>query len=88
MRVSKFLKDARAKARLTQWDVARNLKFTTAQFVSNWERGVSYPSPDSYVQLAQVLRVPLKRLINVIYAEQEMKLKTQKKALLKQLGAA
>ena len=41
--VGRFLKRKRLEANLTQWDVARELDYTTAQFVSNWERGAALP---------------------------------------------
>lgn len=39
----KMLQKAREKAGLTQADVAKTFNYSTAQFISNWERGISYP---------------------------------------------
>lgn len=47
----------RTKAQLTQWDVAHACQFTTAQFISNWERGVSKPPMDKVPTLARLFRV-------------------------------
>ena len=41
--IGKFLKEKRTKAGLTQQEVALGLSYDTAQFVSNWERGISLP---------------------------------------------
>lgn len=41
--IGKFLRDARVSAGLTQRDVSAKMGYTSAQFVSNWERGVCAP---------------------------------------------
>ncbi len=38
-----FLKNARIEVNLTQSQVAESLGYSTSQFISNWERGVSSP---------------------------------------------
>lgn len=43
MTVGEFLAHARLKANLSQWDVAKKLGYTSPQFVSNVERGISKP---------------------------------------------
>ena len=40
---AEFLKNARLEAKLTQSQVAESLGYSTAQFISNWERGISSP---------------------------------------------
>lgn len=80
--VGKFLRDKRIKAGLTQWDVAHRLSYSTAQFISNWERGVSLPPTDSLPKLAQLLKVPGRDIIDVIYSYQDQMLKLNKKHLL------
>lgn len=51
--VGKFVKKKRESANKTQWDVAHALDYTTAQFVSNWERGVSLPPVDQVPKIAR-----------------------------------
>ncbi len=80
--VGKFLRDKRIKASLTQWDVAHHLQYSTAQFISNWERGVSLPPIDSLPRLAQLLRVPGREFIDVMHSYQEQMLKLNRKSLL------
>ena len=41
--LAELLKEKRIVANLSQWEVAKKLGYTTPQFVSNWERGVSTP---------------------------------------------
>lgn len=65
------LKTAREKAGLTQDQVAKRFGWQSAQFVSNWERGISYPpiaiikrlarlyKTDSGALFEQVLRLSL-----------------------------
>lgn len=38
-----LFKQYRQKAGLSQGDIAKALKYKNAQFVSNWERNVSFP---------------------------------------------
>lgn len=38
--LSELFREARIKAGLTQWDVARALGYSSAQYISNWERGM------------------------------------------------
>lgn len=80
--VGKFLRDKRVKAGLTQWDVAHHLSYSTAQFISNWERGVSLPPTDSLPRLAKLLQVPGREIIDVMHNYQEQMLKLSRKQLL------
>lgn len=47
--LGQFLKESRMSAGLSQGQVADALKFTTAQFISNWENGRSSP-PVKYLE--------------------------------------
>lgn len=80
--VGKFLRAHRVKAGLTQLDVANHLQYTTAQFISNWERGISMPPMDTLPRLATLLRIAPRDLIEVINDYQEQVLKLQKKQLM------
>jgi len=42
-KIAKLLRDGRVQSGLTQGEVARKLGYQTAQFVSNWERGMTTP---------------------------------------------
>lgn len=41
--LAKFLKEKRVNSGLSQKDVAEKLGYSTSQFISNWERGISHP---------------------------------------------
>lgn len=41
--LGQLLKESRVKAGLSQKDVSNTLGYSTSQFISNWERGVSQP---------------------------------------------
>jgi transcriptional regulator with XRE-family HTH domain len=41
--LSEYLQTSRTKAGLTQKDISKKLGYTSPQFISNWERGISQP---------------------------------------------
>lgn len=61
------LKTLRLKAKLTQSDIATACKFTTPQFISNWERGISRPPLERIQDLADVYKVGPRTLIDMLY---------------------
>jgi transcriptional regulator with XRE-family HTH domain len=79
--VGSFLKSRRQRAGLTQQDVAQHLEYTSPQFISNWERGVSLPPLDVLPRLAVLYRVSARDMIDVMHRYQEQVLKVQKKQL-------
>jgi len=80
--VGRFLRDKRAKAGLTQWDVAHHLKYSTAQFISNWERGVSLPPLEVLPKLTALFGVVNREFIDTMHHYQEQILKLDKKHLV------
>ncbi len=80
--VGQFIKKKREDAGLTQRDVASHLKYTTAQFVSNWERGISMPPLDALPRLSKLLAVSAKDFIKVVHTHQEQQLKVSKKEVI------
>lgn len=57
--LANFLKSKRIEAGITQRDVAAKLGYTTPQFISNWERGLSSPP------------IPILRKISEMYGVSE-----------------
>ncbi|MBO9667694.1 MAG: helix-turn-helix transcriptional regulator [Bdellovibrio sp.] len=53
-----LLKEHRLKAGMTQQDLANKFGYSTAQFISNWERGISQPPMETLVQLSVLLKIP------------------------------
>lgn len=68
MRLANYLKEARIKAGLTQSDVSEALGYTTPQFISNWERGVSQPPIDVLKKIARLYKVSDEELFEVTLA--------------------
>jgi len=79
--VGLFLKNAREKAGLTQHDVAQQLGYSTPQFVSNWERGISLPPLDVLPRVSDVLDLAPKNLIDTLHRYQDEMLKLRKREL-------
>lgn len=52
--IGEFLRQARIKAGLTQWNVAIELDYTSPQFISNFERGLCAPSKETISKLAMM----------------------------------
>ena len=42
--LAKYLKEKRLAANLSQINIAHRLGYGSAQFISNWERGVAWPA--------------------------------------------
>jgi len=84
--LSVFLREKRMAAGLSQGKVANILGYSTAQFVSNWERGLSEPPVDTLRVLAKLYSIPteemfevvLKSTIKKVTADLEMKFKNTK----------
>ncbi len=60
-----FLKQKRTEVGLSQKDVSVKLGYSTAQFVSNWERGVSNPPISSMKKISKVYNVSPEDLFQV-----------------------
>lgn len=60
-----FLKRKRVSAGLSQRDVADKLGYSTPQFISNWERGVSNPPIASLKRLGEMYRIDAQELFEV-----------------------
>jgi transcriptional regulator with XRE-family HTH domain len=68
-RLASFLREYRVKSGLSQADVAAALKYSTPQFISNWERGVSSPPLDKLSQLIEIYRISRDELIDIMLDE-------------------
>lgn len=63
--LAKFLKDKRETVGLSQKQVADKLGYTTPQFVSNWERGVSSPPLKTLKKIGELYNVSSDELFKV-----------------------
>ena len=66
MTLGQFLKSKRENASMSQGDVAKKLKYTSPQFISNWERGVSSPPIKVLKQLSGLYKISTDELFNLI----------------------
>lgn len=55
--LSEFLKTKRIEAGLSQADISKALGYSTPQFISNWERGISAPPVSHVKKLANLYKV-------------------------------
>lgn len=76
-KLSSFLRDARLKAGLSQGDISNALGYTSAQFISNWERGLSSPPLDRLYEIVQLLKIDSEELIELLLEEQENLIRQQ-----------
>lgn len=80
--MGQWLAEKRKAAALTQMDVSRFLGFSTPQFVSNWERGLSIPSKERLPELAKLLHIPPKAMIEVYEELMQAKAKLETAELI------
>jgi transcriptional regulator with XRE-family HTH domain len=64
-----FIKNSREKAGLSQVDIADALGLSSAQYISNIERGVSPLAKKLIVKLAKTLKVDPEKIVDVILSE-------------------
>ncbi len=78
---SRFLRDKRKEAGLSQVEVAKKLGYSSSQFVSNWERGVAAPPLRTLRRIASLYglsdRNIFDRIRDMAFVELEENLKFQ-----------
>ena len=70
-RLGIFLRAARMKAGLTQQQVAGALGYSTPQFISNWERGVSRPPDEVLARLRNMYGVSFREFREAFIAYED-----------------
>jgi transcriptional regulator with XRE-family HTH domain len=68
-KLAQFLKEKRTQSGLSQKDVATKLGYSTSQFISNWERGVSQPPINTLRTLANMYKIGAEQMFNVLLEE-------------------
>lgn len=63
-------KEHRIRAGLTQKTVSEKLGYESAQFVSNWERGISHPPPKAFKMLCKFYNLPYKEYVDHFVMDQ------------------
>jgi transcriptional regulator with XRE-family HTH domain len=57
-----FMQSARLKAGLSQRELSNYLGYSSAQFISNFERGIALPPLTKLAKMAKKLKLPVKEL--------------------------
>lgn len=73
--LGRYLKCYRKNAGFTQWEVAKELGYTSPQFISNFERGLCAPSLDTLVVLMKMYNIPRQELMDLLLKQHEEYLK-------------
>jgi transcriptional regulator with XRE-family HTH domain len=64
--IGKYLAEARNKAGLTQREVSLYLNYSSAQFISNFERGIAVPPLKKIKGLQRLYKLDIDKLIELI----------------------
>lgn len=70
-----YLKQKRKASGFTQWEVAKELGYTSPQFISNFERGLCAPSFDTLPRLIKMYRIPQNEILELLLKQQEQYLR-------------
>ncbi len=82
-KISKYLRGCRLKAGVSQGDIARALGYSSAQFVSNWERGKSMPPMNAVPKLARLIKLNPNHIVDLYVEETGRILKAEFKSIKK-----
>ena len=72
-----LIRDSRLKVSLSQKGLAELLGYSGPQFISNWERGVSYPPTQRVSTVLEALKISKEEYIDVYLKQKEIVLKEQ-----------
>lgn len=64
-----YLRQKRVDSGLSQLDVARELGYSSPQFVSNWERGLVSPPLETIAVLVDLYKIPSSEVVSRILEE-------------------
>jgi transcriptional regulator with XRE-family HTH domain len=82
--LSNYLKKSRESVGLSQTFVSSKLGYSSPQFVSNWERGLSHPPVKSLKKIAKLYKLKNKDLFDVFVVSYLNEVETDlRKKLLK-----
>ena len=69
-KLGNFLKDGRESAQMTQADVSQKLGYTSPQFISNIERGISVVPLKTLSRMVTVYKVSAEAVVKIILESQ------------------
>ena len=71
-KLGQFLKGARQDARLTQGQVSKKLGYSSPQFISNIERGVSVAPLKTLASLIKLYKCEPEQIVSIILKSQRL----------------
>ncbi|MGH1468835.1 MAG: helix-turn-helix domain-containing protein [Bdellovibrionales bacterium] len=69
MKLKDIIKAKRIEKKYSQVKLAKTLGYSSGQFVSNWERGESYPPMDRLAKIALIFEIEKEYLIDLFLKE-------------------
>ncbi len=69
MKLREIIKMKRIEKKYSQVSLAKVLGYSSGQFVSNWERGESYPPMDSLAKISLLFDLEKENLIHLFLKE-------------------
>jgi transcriptional regulator with XRE-family HTH domain len=81
--IGEMIKDRREEMGLTQLDCAKHLHLSSPQYISNIERGLCFPSLETVVKLAEILKMDGHKLVDYMLEEHAKKVRAEYARLLK-----
>lgn len=69
-----YLKRKRGEAGLSQIEVAELLKYGSAQFISNWERGLAEPPMQALTKLVKPLNLDVEFMVQLVLTRTQREL--------------
>jgi transcriptional regulator with XRE-family HTH domain len=76
-RLGNFLRDMRENSDWTQLEVSRKLGYTSPQFISNIERGISVVPLKTLARMIQLYKADAEEVVNIILESQRRLLKVK-----------
>lgn len=75
VKLGEYLYKKRTQAQLTQREVSLALGYSSAQFISNFERGIAAPSLKKLIKLSEIYSMPPTEVVDLLLdAEREVML--------------
>jgi transcriptional regulator with XRE-family HTH domain len=81
-----YLKNKRIEAGLNQNEVAKALGYKTAQFVSNWERGLCSPPAEKFYEIIKLYKLNKNEFVEFLLDLEESGLRSLVKQKSKRLN--
>jgi transcriptional regulator with XRE-family HTH domain len=87
--LGEYLQEMRIKSDLTQREVSLELGYSSAQFISNFERGISSPPLKKLKELIRMYKMPIEKVMGlVLEGEREVLVAALRNAPSRRSGAS